>query len=120
MAYKATKNPTTDLRERLYIPELLRGLAITTRHFLRNLFNPRDTNTDVVHRTGPNLVSTVSYPEEKTPTRPGTAACTGSFPARTASPAAWPATCAPPSARRSASTSRPASTRASTRRPRAG
>jgi NADH-quinone oxidoreductase subunit I len=71
MAYNATKNPTTDLRERLYIPELLRGLAITTRHFLRNLFNPRDTNTQVVDRKGPNLVSTVSYPEEKTPYPPG-------------------------------------------------
>ena len=71
MAYKATKNPTTDLRERLYVPELLRGLAITTRHFLRNLFNPRDTNTQVVDRKGPNLVSTVSYPEEKTPYPPG-------------------------------------------------
>ena len=71
MAYKATKNPTTDLRERLFIPELLRGLAITTRHFLRNLFNPRDTNTQVVDRKGLNLVSTVSYPEEKTPYPPG-------------------------------------------------
>src|SRR5262250_3555779 len=71
MAYKASKNPTTDLRERLYIPELLRGLAITTRHFLRNLFNPRDTNTQVVDRKGLNLVSTVSYPEEKTPYPPG-------------------------------------------------
>src|SRR6516165_5060007 len=71
MAYKASKNPTTDLRERLYIPELLRGLAITTRHFLRNLFNPRDKNTQVVDRKGLNLVSTVSYPEEKTPYPPG-------------------------------------------------
>src|SRR5215475_10770183 len=71
MAYKATKNPTTDLRERLYVPELLRGLAITTRHFLRNLFNPVDKNTQVVDRKGLNLVSTVSYPEEKSPYPPG-------------------------------------------------
>src|SRR5262249_32771983 len=67
MAYKASKNPTTDIREWLYVPELLRGLAITTRHFLRNLFNPRDTNVQVQDREGANLVSTVSYPEETPP-----------------------------------------------------
>jgi len=71
MAYQASKNPTTDLRERLYVPELLRGLAITTRHFLRNLFSPIDKNVQVQDRTGTNLVSTVSYPEEKTPYPPG-------------------------------------------------
>ncbi len=67
MAYKATQNPTDDVRERIYLPELLRGLAVTTRHFLRNLFGARDTNPSVVDRTGTNLVSTVSYPEEKIP-----------------------------------------------------
>ena len=71
MAYDASKNPTGDLRERLYLPELLRGLAITTRHFLRNLFGPRDANPEVLDRKGTNLVSTVSYPEEKTPYPPG-------------------------------------------------
>jgi NADH-quinone oxidoreductase subunit I len=71
MAYQASKNPTTDLRERLFLPELLRGLAITTRHFLKNLFNPRDTNPQVQDRVGENLVTTVSYPEEKTPYPPG-------------------------------------------------
>ena len=39
MAYKATQDPRTDVRERSYLPELIRGLAITTRHFLRNLFD---------------------------------------------------------------------------------
>jgi len=72
MAYiKASKNPSGDLRERLYLPELIRGLAITTRHFLRNLFVGRDVNSEVQDRTGGNLVSTVSYPEEKTPYPPG-------------------------------------------------
>lgn len=65
MSYQASQNPREDLRERLYIPELLKGLAITTRHFLRNLFGTRDTNASVVDRTGTNLVSTVQYPEEK-------------------------------------------------------
>ena len=65
MAYKASKNPTQDLRERLYVPELLKGLAITTRHFLRNLFGTIDSNLEVVDRKGSSLVSTVQYPEEK-------------------------------------------------------
>ena len=71
MAYKASKNPSEDLRERMYVPELLRGLAVTTRHFFRNLFGTRDTNTQVLDREGSNLVSTVSYPEEKVTYPPG-------------------------------------------------
>jgi NADH-quinone oxidoreductase subunit I len=67
MPYKASFNPTEDVRERLYLPELLRGLAVTTRHFLRNLFGERDTNSQVVDRKGANLVSTVAYPEERMP-----------------------------------------------------
>jgi NADH-quinone oxidoreductase subunit I len=71
MPYKASLNPTEDFRERIYLPELLRGLALTTRHFLRNLFGERDTNTQVVDRRGTNLISTVSYPEERIPYPPG-------------------------------------------------
>jgi NADH-quinone oxidoreductase subunit I len=71
MAYQASKDPTEDVRERLFLPELLRGLAVTTRHFLRNLFAPRDPNPIVVDRKGVNLVSTVQYPEEKIPYPPG-------------------------------------------------
>lgn len=66
MAYKASQNPTEDIRERIYLPELLRGLAVTTRHFLKNLFKERDTNPNVVDRGG-NLQSTIQYPEEKAP-----------------------------------------------------
>jgi NADH-quinone oxidoreductase subunit I len=65
MAYPASPDPQEDVRERLYVPELLRGLAITARHFLRNLFGDRDTNPDVLARRGTNQVSTVQYPEEK-------------------------------------------------------
>jgi NADH-quinone oxidoreductase subunit I len=65
MAYQAGEDPRTDIRERLYVPELLRGLAITARHFWRNLFSQRDSNPDVMARKGTNLVSTVQYPEEK-------------------------------------------------------
>lgn len=54
-----------DIRERTYVPELLKGLALTTKHFLRNLFGERDPNPQVVDRTGLSTVSTVFYPEEK-------------------------------------------------------
>lgn len=53
-------------RERMYVREAIRGVVITTSHFFRNLLGTRDTNPQVVARTGPNLVSTVAYPEEKT------------------------------------------------------
>ena len=47
------------------LPELLKGLAITSRHFLRNLFGERDPNVHVLDRKGISLVNTVQYPEEK-------------------------------------------------------
>lgn len=55
--------------ERLYVPALLRGLAVTTKHFFANLFGDRDPNPEVVYRKGTlgNAVSTVQYPEEKIP-----------------------------------------------------
>ncbi|WP_163996986.1 NuoI/complex I 23 kDa subunit family protein [Pyxidicoccus caerfyrddinensis] len=65
MAYNVSKDPRTDIRERAYVPELLRGLAITTKHFFRNLFGTRDTNVSVVDRKGTSLMTTVQYPEEK-------------------------------------------------------
>src|SRR4051812_3149473 len=67
MAYKASFDPTTDLRERAYVPELLRAFGVSARHFFRNLFGTRDPNTNVLERTGTSLVTTVSYPEERTP-----------------------------------------------------
>lgn len=71
MAYQASKDPTQDVRERMFLPELIRGMVVTTRHFLRNLFASRDTNPSVVDRVGTNLVSTVQYPEEKLEYPPG-------------------------------------------------
>jgi NADH-quinone oxidoreductase subunit I len=65
MAFNASQDPRTDVRERMYIPELLRGLAITTKHFFRNMFGTRDPNPQVVDRTGMSLMTTVEYPEEK-------------------------------------------------------
>lgn len=54
-----------DVRERSYIPELVRGLAITAKHFFKNLIGERDTNNKVLDRTGLSGVVTVNYPEEK-------------------------------------------------------
>src|SRR5260370_13907137 len=71
MAYDASQKPEQDVRERIFLPELLRGLAITTKHFLRNFFGQRDPNTSVVDRQGPNLVTTIQYPEERVPYPPG-------------------------------------------------
>ena len=60
-----------DVRERSFVPELLKGLAITTKHLLKNLFYPRDPNREVVDRVGVNQVTTVQYPEEKVNYPPG-------------------------------------------------
>lgn len=55
--------------ERLYVPEVLKGLSITAKHFFKNVFGSRDPNTDVIYRKGTlgNTISTVQYPEEKIP-----------------------------------------------------
>jgi NADH-quinone oxidoreductase subunit I len=54
-----------DIRERSYVPEILKGIAITTKHFLRNLFGERDANTKVLDREGLASITTVNYPEEQ-------------------------------------------------------
>ena len=65
--YKIPESQPETLREQLYLPELIKGLAVTTRHFLANMFRSRDTNPEILDRKGGNLMSTVSYPEEKKP-----------------------------------------------------
>lgn len=60
-----------DIRERSYVPELLKGLAITTKHFLKNLFGERDPNPEILERQGLASITTVQYPEEKIPYPPG-------------------------------------------------
>jgi NADH-quinone oxidoreductase subunit I len=60
-----------DIRERTYVPEILKGIALTTKHFLRNLFGERDANPDVVERKGLATITTVNYPEETVPYPPG-------------------------------------------------
>ena len=60
-----------DIRERMYVPELLKGIALTTKHFLRNLFGERDPNPEVLDRKGLATITTVNYPEEKVDYPPG-------------------------------------------------
>jgi NADH-quinone oxidoreductase subunit I len=52
---KLVRRPDRTLREQSYIPEIVKGLGVTMRHFFKNTFNKRE-NTDIV---------TIAYPEEK-------------------------------------------------------
>ncbi|MHB8878416.1 MAG: NuoI/complex I 23 kDa subunit family protein [Myxococcaceae bacterium] len=67
MAYKASLNPQEDIRESSYVPELIKGMVVTARVFLRNLFGDRDATTVGIGRKGLSRVSTIAYPEEKIP-----------------------------------------------------
>lgn len=74
VAYDARReSPALALPERTYLREMVRGLAITTRHFLRNLFGVRSPAPDMLQRKGAgvNLVQTLMYPEEKPVYPPG-------------------------------------------------
>jgi NADH-quinone oxidoreductase subunit I len=71
MAYRFEENRPQTIAERVYLPAALRGLAITARHFVKNLFWSRDRNTEVVDRKLRSLVSTVAYPDEKVTYPPG-------------------------------------------------
>jgi NADH-quinone oxidoreductase subunit I len=52
---KLVAKPGRTLMEQAYIPEIVKGLGVTMRHFFKNTFNKRE-NTEII---------TISYPEEK-------------------------------------------------------
>ena len=52
---KLVQRPARTFAEQSYIPEIVKGLGVTMRHFFKNTFNKRE-NTEIV---------TISYPEEK-------------------------------------------------------
>ncbi len=54
ISVKKVDNRPLNLLERLYLPEIARGLLVTTRHFFVNLFNPKG-------------MPTVQYPEKTIP-----------------------------------------------------
>jgi NADH-quinone oxidoreductase subunit I len=61
-----------DLRERMYFPEVIRGVGILMKQFLRNFFFGRERNPDILAR--PRNLSqnaTLQYPEERAPYPPG-------------------------------------------------
>ncbi len=59
ISVKKVNNRPLNFLERIYLPEIARGLLVTSRHFFVNLFNPKK-------------IVTVSYPEERL-TLPGAA-----------------------------------------------
>jgi NADH-quinone oxidoreductase subunit I len=71
MPYKLPQDRPVTLRERLYFPEIMRGLGIVTNHFVRNLFFARDPNPDILERRSRATNVTLQYPEEKQPYPPG-------------------------------------------------
>lgn len=54
ISVKKVDNRPLNFLERLYLPEIARGLLVTTRHFFVNLFNPKG-------------IPTVQYPEQTLP-----------------------------------------------------
>jgi len=71
VAYRIPQDSRMTAEERAYIPEVVRGLAVTAKHFFQNIFGRRDPSPDVLHRTGLSKISTVEYPEERIPYPPG-------------------------------------------------
>jgi NADH-quinone oxidoreductase subunit I len=61
-----------DLRERMYFPEVVRGVGLIMKQFLRNLFFDRESNPDVLARDRSlSQNATLQYPEERVPYPPG-------------------------------------------------
>lgn len=52
---KLVNRPARTFAEQAYVPEIVKGLATTMRHFFKNTFSRRE-NTDIV---------TIAYPEER-------------------------------------------------------
>jgi len=71
MPYQIDNRPP-DLREQLYFPEILKGIGLVTRNFLKNLFFTRDANPDVLARDRRlSQNATLQYPDERQVYPPG-------------------------------------------------
>lgn len=71
MPYPLDNRPA-DLREKMYFPEILRGIGLVSRRFFRNLFFSRDANPDLLARDRTlSQNATLQYPEERMPYPPG-------------------------------------------------
>jgi hypothetical protein len=60
MPYKVIEDRPADVRERIFLPEVFRGVGIIARQFLRNFFQQRDPNPDHLLRKTPGV--TIQYP----------------------------------------------------------
>ena len=61
-----------DLRESMYFPEVIRGVGLIMKQFLRNFFFGREENPDVLARDRTySQNATLQYPEERVPYPPG-------------------------------------------------
>jgi NADH-quinone oxidoreductase subunit I len=61
-----------DAREQMYFPEVIRGVGIIMKQFLRNFFFGRERNPDVLARDrSRSQNATIQYPEERIPYPPG-------------------------------------------------
>src|SRR5512147_276166 len=69
MPYKVIHDKPADFRERLFLPEVIRGVGIIAKQFWKNFFLQRDANPDILLRKTPTV--TIQYPEEKQPYPPG-------------------------------------------------
>jgi NADH-quinone oxidoreductase subunit I len=71
MDYQVPEKSEMSRTERLYFPEIIRGVAITAAHFLRNIFGRRDPRREILERQGVSQVTTIQYPEERIVYPPG-------------------------------------------------
>jgi len=66
------RDDDADLRESMYFPEVIRGVGILMKQFLRNFFFGREKNPDVLARDRSlSQNATLQYPEERVPYPPG-------------------------------------------------
>jgi len=71
MPYKL-QDTAADLRESMYFPEVIRGVGILMKQFLRNFFFGREKNPDILARDRSlSQNATIQYPEERIPYPPG-------------------------------------------------
>ncbi len=65
-------NADLDLRERMYFPEVIRGVGIIMKQFFRNFFFGREKDPDILARDRSlSQNATIAYPEERVPYPPG-------------------------------------------------
>ena len=71
MPYRLQDSPP-DVREQMYFPEVIRGVGILMKQFLRNFFFGRERDPDVLARDRSlSQNATIAYPEERVPYPPG-------------------------------------------------